>query len=125
MCNIVTEFYLYSIVYIYLINSRLDVTNSVRHHFRTTYKLYHILRKVLILHCFEIRDLILSPGYGVRPGAGYHATRGPLHRKWNISWTMTMTSQLTLGTRTPSTVNKHWIYIIEMLFACTHALLSS
>ena len=24
MCNIVTEFYLYSIVYIYLINSRLD-----------------------------------------------------------------------------------------------------
>ena len=36
MCNIVTEFYLYSIVYIYLINSRLDVTTSVRHHFRTT-----------------------------------------------------------------------------------------
>ena len=36
MCNIVTEFYLYSIVYIYLISSRLDVTTSVRHHFRTT-----------------------------------------------------------------------------------------
>ena len=39
MCNIVTElvteFYLYSIVYIYLINSRLDVTHSVRHHFCT------------------------------------------------------------------------------------------
>ena len=35
MCNIVTEFYLYSIVYIYLINSRLDVTFSVRHHLRT------------------------------------------------------------------------------------------
>ena len=35
MCNIVTEFYLYNIVYIYLINSRLDVTFSVRHHFRT------------------------------------------------------------------------------------------
>ena len=35
MCNIVTEFCLYSIVYIYLINSRLDVTHSVRHHFRT------------------------------------------------------------------------------------------
>ena len=39
MCNIVTElvteFYLYSIVYIYLINSRLDVTSSVCHHFRT------------------------------------------------------------------------------------------
>ena len=39
MCNIVTElvteFHLYSIVYIYLINSRLDVTHSVRHHFRT------------------------------------------------------------------------------------------
>ena len=33
MCKIVTEFYLYSIVYIYLINSRLDVTFSVRHHF--------------------------------------------------------------------------------------------
>ena len=36
MCNIVTEFYLYSIVYIYLINSRLDVTSSVHHHFCTT-----------------------------------------------------------------------------------------
>ena len=39
MCNIVTElvteFYLYSIVYIYLMNSRLDVTHSVRHHFCT------------------------------------------------------------------------------------------
>ena len=35
MCNIVKEFYLYSIVYIYLINSRLDVTTSVGHHFRT------------------------------------------------------------------------------------------
>ena len=35
MCNIVTEFYLYSIVYIYLINSRLDVTSRVRHHFCT------------------------------------------------------------------------------------------
>ena len=39
MCNIVTElvteFYLYSIVYIYLINSRLDVIHSVRHHFHT------------------------------------------------------------------------------------------
>ena len=31
-CN---RIYLYSIVYIYLINSRLDVTNSVHHHFRT------------------------------------------------------------------------------------------
>ena len=28
---------MYSIVYIYLINSRLDVTTSVRHHFCTTY----------------------------------------------------------------------------------------
>ena len=35
MCNIVTEFYSYSIVYIYLINSRLDVTHSVHHHFCT------------------------------------------------------------------------------------------
>ena len=33
--ELVTEFYLYSIIYIYLINSRLDVTYSVRHHFRT------------------------------------------------------------------------------------------
>ena len=45
MCNIVTEFYLYSIVYIYLINSRLDVTFSVRHHFRM--KLYHGVRLVV------------------------------------------------------------------------------
>ena len=41
MCSIVTEFYLYSIVYIYLINGRLDVTHSVRHHFRM--KLYHMV----------------------------------------------------------------------------------
>ena len=42
MCNIVTEFYLYSIVYIYLINSRLD---SVRHHFRMKlYQLSHHVR---------------------------------------------------------------------------------
>ena len=47
MCNIVTEFYLYSIVYIYLINSRLDVTTSVHHHFRTIYKLYHGVRLVV------------------------------------------------------------------------------
>ena len=46
MCNIVTEFYLYSIVYIYLINSRLDVTHSVRHHF-CKYKLYHGVRLVV------------------------------------------------------------------------------
>ena len=45
MCNIVTEFYLYSIVYIYLINSRLDVTTSVRHHFRI--ELYHGVRLVV------------------------------------------------------------------------------
>ena len=50
MCNIVTEFYLYSIVYIYLINSRLDVTHSVRHHFRTTQTLSFILVKVLCYH---------------------------------------------------------------------------
>ena len=43
MCNIVTEFYLYSIVYIYLINSRLDVTHSVRHHFRTLQTLSSIM----------------------------------------------------------------------------------
>ena len=48
MCNIVTElateFYLYSIVYIYLINSRLDVTHSVRHHFRTIQTLSIIIQ---------------------------------------------------------------------------------
>ena len=48
MCNIVTELYLYSIVYIYLINSRLDVTNSVRHHFRTTRTLSWCQRVVRI-----------------------------------------------------------------------------
>ena len=46
MCNIVTEFYLYSIVYIYLINSRLDV--SVRHHFRTIQTLSWCQRVVRI-----------------------------------------------------------------------------
>ena len=45
MCNIVTEFYLYSVVYIYLINSRLDVTFSVRNHFCT--ELYHGVRLVV------------------------------------------------------------------------------
>ena len=52
MCNIVTElvteFYLYSIVYIYLINSRLDVTHSVRHHFRTIQTLSWCQRVVRI-----------------------------------------------------------------------------
>ena len=48
MCNIVTEFYLYSIVYIYLINSRLDVTHSVHHHFRTTATLSWCQRVVRI-----------------------------------------------------------------------------
>ena len=47
MCNIVTEFYLYSIVYIYLINSRLDVTTSVRHHFRTTRTLSVLLSRTI------------------------------------------------------------------------------
>ena len=46
MCNIVTEFYLYSIVYTYLINSRLDVIYSVHHHFRTI-QLYHGVRLVV------------------------------------------------------------------------------
>ena len=45
MCNIVTEFYLYSIVYIYIINSRLDVTFSVHHHFRTIQTLSQIIVK--------------------------------------------------------------------------------
>ena len=51
MCNIVTElvteFYLYSIVYIYLINSRLDVTFSVRHHFRTIQTLSECVNRFL------------------------------------------------------------------------------
>ena len=60
MCNIVTEFYLYSLVYIYLINSRLDVTHSVRQHFRTIQTLseisresniYPLLRKYEIQRC--------------------------------------------------------------------------
>ena len=50
MCNIVTElvteFYLYSIVYLYLINSRLDVTHSVRHHFRISNSISH--RNILL-----------------------------------------------------------------------------
>ena len=46
VCNIVTELYLYSIVYIYLINSRLDVTTSVHHHFHTQ-QLYHGVRLVV------------------------------------------------------------------------------
>ena len=50
MCNIVTEFYLYSIVYIYLINSRLDVTHSVRHHFCTIQTLSIFLTIILIQH---------------------------------------------------------------------------
>ena len=45
MCNIVTEFYLYSIVYIYLINSRLDVTHSACHHFRTIQTLSDVVCK--------------------------------------------------------------------------------
>ena len=48
MCNIVTEFYLYSIVYIYLINSRLDVTHSVLHHFHTIQTLSWCQRVVRI-----------------------------------------------------------------------------
>ena len=48
MCNIVTEFYSYSIVYIHLINSRLDVTHSVHHHFRTIQTLSWCQRVVRI-----------------------------------------------------------------------------
>ena len=48
ICNIVTEFYLYSIVYIYLINSRLDVTHSVHHHFHTIQTLLWCQRVVRI-----------------------------------------------------------------------------
>ena len=54
MCNIVTEFYLYSIVYIYLINSRLDVTHSVRHHFRTIQILSMIMIKVTYWSLIEV-----------------------------------------------------------------------
>ena len=54
MCNIVTEFYLYSIVYIYLINSRLDVTHSVHHHFYTIQTLSWCQRVVRISRNREI-----------------------------------------------------------------------
>ena len=54
MCNIVTEFYLYSIVYIYLINSRLDVTHSVHHHFRTIQTL-----SLTMMHVYRHFHLIL------------------------------------------------------------------
>ena len=54
MCNIVTEFYLYSIVYIYLINSTLDVTHSVRHHFCTIQTLSWCQRVVRISRNREI-----------------------------------------------------------------------
>ena len=58
MCNIVTEFYLYSIVYIYLINSILDVTHSVRHHFRTaTLSWCQISGKIFIENRFSLRIL--------------------------------------------------------------------
>ena len=65
MCNIVTElvteFYLYSIVYIYLINSRLDVTYSVRHHFRM--QLYQSLDlKLRIEHVVRNSELIPLKG---------------------------------------------------------------
>ena len=60
MCNIVIEFYLYSIVYIYLINSRLNVTFSVRHHFRIsnfikvyTKKLNSLLALPMAINCMK------------------------------------------------------------------------
>ena len=67
MCNIVTEFYLYSIVYIYLINSRLDVTHSVHHHLHTIQTLSETrndvvvdakeLTAIIALHCTSFRYL--------------------------------------------------------------------
>ena len=48
MCNIVTELYLYSIVYIYLINSRLDVTFSVRHFHIETLSWCQISGKIFV-----------------------------------------------------------------------------
>ena len=64
MCNIVTElvteFYLYSIVYIYLINSRLDVTHSVRHHFRTTQTLSKLTQILIIMIVLSSKDKGIS-----------------------------------------------------------------
>ena len=58
MCNIVTEFYLYSIVYIYLINSRLDVTFSVHHHFRISNFITNLLRTLVALSEVIIHAII-------------------------------------------------------------------
>ena len=66
MCNIVTElvteFYLYSIVYIYLINSRLDVIHSVHHHFCTA-TLSGVSKNILDPHPYTLKDF--SVGVGV------------------------------------------------------------
>ena len=62
MCNIVTEFYLYSIVYIYLINSRLDVTISVHHHFRTIQTL-SITSQRSFVECQDIEFLLIGRQY--------------------------------------------------------------
>ena len=68
MCNIVTEFYLYSIVYIYLINSRLDVTTSVRHHFRTATLSQFTHSGEKSRHPWPC---MLNPGAGVSGGTVY------------------------------------------------------
>ena len=64
MCNIVTEFYLYSIVYIYLINSRLDVTTSVRHHFRTIQELYQS-KNMEFVYFWKLCQMVLEHWNGV------------------------------------------------------------
>ena len=64
MCNIVTEFYLYSIVYIYLINSRLDVTFSVHHHFCIANFIKQLTARQLRLsscHCWLQLSCLVSP----------------------------------------------------------------
>ena len=48
MCNIVTEFYLYSIVYIYLINSRLDGYIQCSSSFSYCKLYHHILPYTII-----------------------------------------------------------------------------
>ena len=65
MCNLVTEFYLYSIVYIDLINSRLDVTTSVRHHFRTTRTLsilsvMTIAISIFLIHMYKYMNSLVT-----------------------------------------------------------------
>ena len=62
--QLVTEFYLYSIVYIYLINSRLDVTFSVCHHFRiANFIRLHIIEDTTLLEALHVQLVTLLSLY--------------------------------------------------------------